>query len=513
VNFPRKQTLKAMFCSLLVACLLAFSPVWVSAGEIVQTNAELVQAFQNLKVVGDDISAMVRFLWKNDEAWYTRWKMIEDAQKTIDCTYFIIDKDIFGQAYLGLLSKKARQGVKIRLMVDWRIAHSSYMKGVIDKLQEFSGLPNVQVKLYNSVVKNLGSLFTDFRKLAANNHDKIIITDEMTGIIGGRNIGADYYAGVGENPIVYRDSDVLMRGSHACKQLKEAFDEEWNYLKNTIVKPDKINLDNQSARLDLAYRVMSRYIGGRGLYNPKEIPNISDKLREALNEMNADVSKYKGITAFSSFDLWRGERAKPLKIIDKNARTGALNGITPALVKFIDASKDEILLQNPYVVLTEIAEAALERASKRGVKIVFHSNSGGSTDSLLPQAFLMNDITRLLQKMPTCRFLVAPTEKERLHSKVFVFDRQITVVGSYNMDPLSEQVNSEIVAAVNNKQFGTMVALRIWKDIEGRVVEYKNKVDERGNVVPAYGPENHLSPEVVKKMNLMRKLGWIRPLI
>ncbi len=497
----------------VVIGILVAVPWAAGAGEIVQTNPDLVKAFNDLKVDGADISTQIRFLWRNDEAWYARWKMIEEARETIDCTYFIIDKDIFGQAFVGLLAKKARQGVRIRLMCDWRIAHAGYMKGMIDKLEELSGLPNVQVKLYNSCVKNLASLFTDFKKLVANNHDKIIIVDGLTCVTGGRNIGADYYAQTGENDIVYRDSDILMRGATACQALKKAFDDEWNYLKNTTLKPDKINLNDESARIDLAYRVMSRYMQGRGLFNPGELPSLSPKMREALEEMNKDISRFKNISSYAAFDLWRGERAKPLKILDKHARTGPLNGITPALVKFIDASREEILIQNPYVVLTEMAEAALKRASARGVKIIFHSNSGGSTDSLFPQAFLMNDLDRILAEMPTARFLVAPTQNERLHSKVFVFDRQVTVVGSYNMDPLSEQINSEAVAAVLDKPFGTMVALRTWKDIEGRVVEYKIKFDERGKPLPVFGPKDHLKPEVLKKMNMMRKIGWIRPLI
>ena len=90
------------------------------------------------------------------------------------------------------------------------------------------------------------------------------------------------------------------------------------------------------------------------------------------------------------------------------------------------------------------------RASARGVKIIFHSNSGASTDSLFPQAFLMNDWKKMLAEMPTCRIFVAPSENERLHSKTFVIDSQITIVGSYNMDPLSQNSNSEVVAVIDD---------------------------------------------------------------
>lgn len=500
----------ALFLMVLIAGLLLTSVVRAADYKPAVANPELEKAFHELQS-GSEETAKVRYLWQNPESWYSRWKMVEDAKSTIDCTYFIIDKDIFGQAFLGLLAKKAKQGIKIRLMIDWRIANSGYMKGMKDKLEELSGYPNIQIRLYNSCVKNFLKLFTDFRQLLASNHDKMLLIDGFRSLIGGKNIGADYFVGKGENDIVYRDTDILMEGQGVAAQLKKAFDDEWGYLKNTLVKPDKINFDDQSARMDLAYRVMSKYISGMGLYDPTKV-NLSDKLREALVEMNAEISKYKELTGYASFDMWRGERAKQVKIIDKYSRCGALNGITPALVKFIDASKEEIMIQNPYVVLTETAEAALKRASERGVKIVIHSNSAKSTDAIYCQAFLSEDWMRLLKEMPTLRLMVAPSENERIHSKTFTFDSQLTVIGSYNMDPLSEQVNSEIVAAVLDRPFGTMVRGRIYKDMNP-VLEYKIKRERDGKVTPVFGPEQHVDPEMIKKINLIRKLGWLRPLI
>ncbi|MBI3037521.1 phosphatidylserine/phosphatidylglycerophosphate/cardiolipin synthase family protein [bacterium] len=476
-----------------------------------QDNPALSAAFQALQTNSPDTSTKVRYLWQNAESWYSRWKIVNSAKKTIDCTYFIIDKDIFGQAFLGLLVKKAREGVQIRLMCDWRIAHSSYMTGVIDKMQELAAFPNVQIKLYNSAVKQLAHVFTDFRKLVASNHDKILIGDGNTCIIGGKNIGADYFVGKGENKIVYRDTDILMQGAPVAAQLKQAFDLEWAYLKNTVIKPDRFNFKDQSASLDLAYQVMNRYMMGMGLFDPEK-GNLDKGRKKLLIEFNEEISKFKGITSYSSFDQWHGERPKPVKIIDKTARTGPLNGITPALISFIDAAKEEILIQNPYVVLTKVAEEALKRASQRGVKIIIHSNSGGSTDSLFPQAFLMTDWVRLMAEMPTLRLVMAPSENERLHSKTFCFDGQLVIIGSYNMDPLSEQVISEVVAAVFDKQFGTMVQKRIYNDMKP-CLDYKIKIEPNGKVTPVFGPDSHLDPEIIKKMNFYRKIEWIRPII
>ena len=507
-----KRAINGVLPVLLICFLLIGSLASVAAYRPVPTNRDLSEVFKQIKVKARDISTRVRLITKNNEAWYARWKMLEEAKDTIDCTYYIVDKDIFGQAFIGMLLKKARHGVKIRLMIDGRVYRMPYMSKMPDKIEELASFPNVEIKLYNSIKKSFSGIFKDLKNVVASNHDKIIIVDGQTSIIGGRNIGADYFAGKGENEIVYRDTDVLMQGDHVCGQLKKAFEDEWNFLKNARVKPDVINFKKQMAIVDLAYRVMSRYMQGRGFYNPNKA-KISKKLKKALTEMNAEVKKFKNIRSYASFDMFRGERKKPVKILDKHSYMGPLNGITPALLKMIDNCRHEIIIQNPYLVITEEAERALTRASRRGVKILFHTNSANSTDSLFPQAYLMNDWKRMLKNMPTARLLVAPSENERLHSKLFVFDSLIAVIGSYNMDPLSQDINSEVVAAIYDKSFATMTRLRVVNEDIKKVIEYKIKLDRNGKIIKAYGPKDHVSEKTIKKMNRLRKLQWLRPLI
>jgi len=505
-----KKSIRLVFCLLVVFCTLAGS-AFAAAYRPFPDNLSLREVFEGIKVDREYAQTRVRLITANDEAWYSRWKMVEEARDTIDCTYFIIDKDIFGQAFLGLLLKKARQGVRIRLMVDGRVYRMPYMSKMPDKVEELAAFPNVQIKLYNSIRKSLVSVFNDYKKIVASNHDKIIICDGLVSIIGGRNIGADYFAQNGENDIVYNDSDVLMQGRHVAGQLKMAFDDEWKFNRNLVVKADAINFKDQLATIDLAYRVMTRYMQGTGLFDPEKITD--GRLKKELIEMNKEISAYKNISSYASFQMFRGEREKPVKIIDKHSYTGPLNGITPALTRMIDASRHEIIIQNPYLVITEEAEAALKRAAGRGVSIIFHTNSAESTDSLFPQAFLMNDWKRLLQTMPTARIFVAPSQNERLHAKMFVFDGTIAVVGSYNMDPLSEDLNSEVVAAIYDKPFAQMTRLRILRLIEKKNIEYRIQVDASGRIIKAFGPEDHVNEKTLKKMNFMRKLQWLRPLI
>ena len=472
----------------------------------------LDEVFAALNQGDPDVMARVRYIPDNDDALYCRWKMLEDARKTIDCTYYIVDKDIFGQSFLGLLARKAKEGVKIRLMIDRRIYRSSYMKGMPDMFDELAGFPNVEIKLFNSVSKSLLHIFDDFSGLFASNHDKIIVVDDTYSIVGGRNIGPDYFVARGEYFCVYRDTDVLIEGANIAKSMTAAFEAEWKCLRNSTVKPDRINLKDQKARLQIATYVMERYIRGGQMLDPEKLTGWGKKAKEILAELNAEVSKYKEISEFNGYQLFTNETEKPVKLVDKLSHIGKANDITPCLVQFIDACREEIYIQNPYVVLTSEAYEALKRASARGVKILLHSNSGASTDSLFPQAFLMNDWKKMLAEMPTLRILVAPSENERLHSKTFVFDSQITVIGTYNMDPLSQNSNSELIAVINDREFAQAALEQGQRDME-KVIEYKITIKSDGTVEKLYGPEDHLNAETIKKMNQYRRLKWIRPVI
>jgi putative cardiolipin synthase len=496
--------------ALLLVLFLAFC-CSLTAMTPLPPNPDLKAVFAGIKNPAGDISTRIRYLWKNDEAWYARWAMLESAKETIDTTYFIVENDIFGWSFLGLLRKKARQGVKIRLMIDGRINRFTHKLGDSDELEELARFPNVQIKLYNSPAKALLPALLDLKKIFASNHDKMILIDGHLSIIGGRNIGKDYFAGKGEYKIVYRDSDVLMEGQHVARQLKVAFDEEFGHLKNWLIKPDKLNLVDQTNKLDIAYRIMSRYIQGGGVYDVKH-EAFPDSLKKYAETFNKEIVGYKNLSSFRSFRLWQGERPYPVKILDQHACIGVRNDVAANLIKLIDASKHEVLMQNSYVVLSEALTEALKRASARGVKIILHTNSGASTDAIFPQAFFMNDWMQLLKDCPNMRLIVARDPSQRLHSKCFSFDGQYSIIGTYNLDPLSDNVNSEVIALVEGASFGTMLRNRIYTDFAPGL-EYKISVDSRGKVTSLMGPEHHIDEKLLKKMNFLRKIQWLRPLI
>lgn len=506
-NIYRK--LLKIFCLCLftgMTCQIMAQPIPSPKG----ANPGLTKIFKEIS--GGEVSK-VRFIPENSEAWYTRWKMLESAKKSIDVTYFLVQNDIFGNSFLGLLRKKAREGVKIRLMIDGRMIHTYWRWLGIDELNELVRDPNIQVKLYNQVPKAIVNALThfDISLFLLSNHDKILIIDDCLSLTGGRNIGADYFSGTTENAISFRDSDILMEGKAVAAKLKTAFDEEWNSIKNVSIKPDLINFKSQTLALDTARLIMNNYINGLAPIKENN-PKFSKDLKKLVRKYSEDIARFKNIRSYQSFELWHGEHARPVKILDKHSQLGFRDEIGYNLIKMIDTAREEILFQNPYIALTTEAWAALKHASARGVRIIMHTNGPDSSNHSVTQAFFCKEWIRMMADMPTLRIFCAPDEKHQLHSKVAVFDGQIAVIGTYNLDPLSMVVNSELVALVNSFEFASRVRLRTLKDIavskECRIQRLPN-----GSVKSIQGPDDNVGPDNLKKMEFLSRLQWLRPLI
>ncbi|MBI3037830.1 hypothetical protein HYY75_02090 [bacterium] len=111
----------------------------------------------------------------------------------------------------------------------------------------------------------------------------------------------------------------------------------------------------------------------------------------------------------------------------------------------------------------------------------------------------------MLKEIPTCR-IFARIGKSQLHAKNFVFDGKVGIVGTYNMDYLSEEVNSEVMAVINSKPFSEELRETILSDVK-ESVEYRLGTARE----PEFGPEN-IEAKNKWLIKICSKLGWLRPL-
>ncbi|EKD69171.1 MAG: phospholipase D-family protein [uncultured bacterium] len=498
------KTRLRLFISALLVLTMSFSFVAIAFAQDDRGALTAAGVFDELARQSGNQTAQARIVTDNVESWYARWHMLSNAKKSLDVTYFIVEKDVFGMSMLGLLLKKAREGVKIRLMMDAR-GTKELTRTFIgqDHLQELLAFPNVEIKTYNAVSQRLLSVIGNIRHLIGSNHDKIIIADSEWFITGGRNVSMNYFVDPRDAGYVYRDTDVLFRSKGLAAEMQKAFDEEFNSHTAYVLKRDSFgNWVSRALDLEIARRAMNAYMMGNGL-----LPG-DNKIAAKYNE---ELSKYKHLQSYASYQPFYGDRSYPAIVLDKHSFRGTRNDITPAVSAMIRFAKKEIIIQNPYVILTPEILKALKEANDRGVNIIIHTNSPVSSDSLMTQAFFLEDWPNILKLLPTCK-LYAFNGERKLHAKVFVFDREITVAGTYNMDYMSEQINSEVVTAVKSTDFGQRMALRIAEDIK-QSVEYKIKVNADGSVKEVFGPSSHSDPGKIKTLKLLKKMGFLKTII
>ncbi|HNY13297.1 MAG TPA: phospholipase D-like domain-containing protein, partial [Candidatus Wallbacteria bacterium] len=232
----------------------------------------------------------------------------------------------------------------------------------------------------------------------------------------------------------------------------------------------------------------------------------------SLKDVNEELSTYKRMINYRSFEPFKNSEIAPVKIFSKSSYQQENDEISDNIMAFMDASSDEIIIQNPYVVLTEKAKAAIKRASARGVKVIIHTNSPASDNQIMSQAFFLDDDWKQFMKdAPNVRIFVF-ADKMTLHAKVFVFDRVVSVVGTYNMDYISEQINCENVCVVKSAAFTNECRDRIMEDISISK-EYKIGIDKNGKPYEIFGPGNFLKGNKKIIMEYLRKIKVLRPLI
>jgi putative cardiolipin synthase len=519
-------------------------------------SASVAVAFDSLKAPGGP--AMARILDDGLDAWNARMDLIENAKTSIDASYFIVEKDPYGFAFLGGLLKKQLEGVPVRMSIDamadtfGKHGFKAPGKGkdFLQELVNHGGEAYVYHPLYE---RPLDALKGDYSVLASN-HDKILVADGKVGITGGRNIAQDYYANPKDLKGAWRDMDVLLDGAGAAAGLKEAFDAELaNGGASHAVSRDRLgNWDKKDIQMLGAYELMQVWLKAPPFTEDQKTALRGDPaaqaalagelVKSALAQVQADLPEQlrrepskddleflnQQATVLVTHLEARGSRARydagassthqtEAKIIDQTSAASGkrINNMAPALTALVEGATKRIVIENPYVVLTQDMIGALERASARGVQVDIITNSPLSTDSEVTQAFFLDDWKMILARCPNARIFVA-TGDRKFHTKSAVIDDDQTVVSTYNLDLLSGFVNGEVGAVVKSRELAAdltqafehdkadpangFIEYTIQKDAEGKAVL------KDGQPMTVFGPEHHLSPELLetyrKKSNL-----------
>lgn len=387
---------------------------------------------------------------------YRAW-LSEAAEKSIDIQYFIFSSDNIGLIAADYLLRAADRGIKVRVLVD-----DIMVEADMDDLLALNEHPNLSIKIYNPVanagknmVSKLKNLTVDFRGFNQRMHNKTFIVDNKVVITGGRNIADEYFDY--DHDYNFRDRDVLMVG-RAVRQVSYSFEQYWS---STLSVPvdSVVNSEDYNLNTDVKYEFLRRYACDSLNFWPEVRTKISQGQDIFRNLISSGEMVFIKNVSFVSDIPGKNEG---------NEGLGGSGATTDSLYKLVQKAKEEIIIQSPYLITTEKGQELFRSVVERGVKVKILTNSLASTDNLEAFSGYKRDRDKLLDAGVQI-FEFRPDAKVRydvmtgalqkeigfvpvfgLHAKSMMVDGEVSVIGTFNLDPRSANLNTECVVIIRD---------------------------------------------------------------
>ncbi len=399
------------------------------------------------------------------------------ASRGIDIQSYIWEGDTSGRLMAASLLAAAERGMRVRVLID-----DIHTKGRDFDLAALDAHPNIEIRSFNPFAsrerRNL-NLVTDFARLNHRMHNKAFIVDGAVVVLGGRNIGDDYF---GLNAAInFRDIDVLATGPVAAG-ISTSFDEYWNS--------------------ESAFPIVA-------LAEETPSPERAAAIRNELADWAAGLEGFPYRLSTTRADAERDLRAalgplvwgNAIVVYDKadKAAGNLAPGVAAGLRPEIAALQEELLIEVAYFIATDQGVELLGDLVDRGVRVRILTNSLATNDLLPGHAGYSRYREELLRRgVDLYEFRPAAAEprshwsplaassKASLHSKAMVLDGDKAFIGSFNLNPRSVELNTEIGVIVESAE------------LAGQLREFMNT-----GVAPANAWRLHLATETGRSQELV----------
>ena len=363
------------------------------------------------------------------------------AEKTLDVQYYIWEADTTGRILAEQLVEAADRGIRVRILVD-----DNNLGGRDAGIAALNAHPNIEVRLFNPFAHRRARLLdfiVDFGRVNHRMHNKVMIADGAAAVVGGRNIG-DHYFGV-NTEANFRDLDLFAAGP-VVRELSNSFDSFWN---SRWSFPAEAVVDRAPTAEDLvtARQAMQAAIED-GSY-PFPLDDDIELLRRNLHTIRDRLHWGQAEVAYDAPET-------------VGSAAGAGN-VAHALVARLDGLQRELLIESAYFVQRD---AGVERAADlthRGVRVRVLTNSLASNDvaaahggyektrrQLLENGVEIYELRPDSAELKKKWSVAAGKSRASLHTKALLLDRRTVVIGSYNLDPRSSDINTEIVLIIDD---------------------------------------------------------------
>jgi len=420
-----------------------------------------------------------------EDAFAARIVLARTAERSLDLQYYIWHADTTGQLLWAAIWEAAERGVRVRLLLD-----DANTGGLDPTLAALDAHPNIEVRLFNPFPNRgfrAGDFATDFARVNRRMHNKSFTADNQVTIVGGRNVGDEYY---GANMDVgFQDLDVMGIGP-VVHEVSDEFDLYWNcasaYPAASIIAPSK------------AASTATLRAGWEQVRQKTEAQHYLEAVRQTplLAQIANDDLRFEWTTAKVVHD-------DPAKIQESTDRTDLQ--LLPVLEEAFGKPKRELDLVSPYFVPGVNGTKTLVTLAQSGIKVRVLTNSLAATDVSPVHAGYSKYRMELLRGGVVLYELkpgsaVPPPGRDddedhrrglpgsgsggssaaSLHAKTFGVDRERIFVGSYNLDPRSARLNTEMGVIIDGPELAGGLARQFETNIPNKAYLVRLGPDGQG---------------------------------
>lgn len=372
------------------------------------------------------------------DAFVARAVLAERAVHTIDAQYYLFHGDLTGTLFVHQLLKAADRGVRVRLLVDDMGAEGRDLAAAL-----LDSHPGIEVRIFNPFSREsprAAQYVTGFGKVTRRMHNKTFTVDNQVSIVGGRNIGDEYFDAA--HDLAFSDLDAVVVGP-LVPAVSRSFDLYWNHeLAYPIAALNRqpVTAALAAERRDLLEQFVTDQLDSAYLRALRE-SDFASRIRSGRVELHWGDAEVVS------------DHPQKLLVDQKDSRYH----LSPQLKPYFENVKQELVIVSPYFVPGRPGTALLKELKRRGVRVRIVTNSLAATDVTVVHAGYMRYRKTLLrsgieiyeassESRATLRRSsgVRGSSKASLHTKSFVFDRRHVFIGSLNLDPRSLSENTEI---------------------------------------------------------------------
>lgn len=424
-----------------------------------------------------------RLLPNSSEAFRARAELIRNAQKSVDLQYYIVHNGLSTRALVREILQAADRGVRIRMLLD-----DTASDGQEEVIATLAVHPNIYIRVFNPlhlgrstmVTRTMGRLL-NLSQQHRRMHNKLWLADNSAAIVGGRNLGDEYFDA--KPDLNFTDMDLLCIGPVA-EQLGHSFDQYWNSALSQPISDFLLNKptaeDLLKSRQRLEQSLQTTRIENTALYDHLMTYRIQQQLENWRKQL-----------------IWAHSKAMwdaPSKVLADDEPARALLMATQ-LRPELDSVSKELIMISAYFVPQKPGMLYLLGRADAGVDVRLLTNSLEATDvpavhggyapyrkTLLEHGVKLYEVRRQPDDPSGgSSFGFSGGSDSSLHTKAMILDKQKVFIGSFNFDPRSVLWNTEVGGLVDSPELaGYMRKLAL----EGMVpaVSYQARL-ENGEVV------------------------------